>query len=70
MSVKFIDFSQQYAAIKGEIDTNLQAVFEKSNFILGQDVKDFEGEFAAYCEAQFGVGVNSGTTLFFWRSRL
>jgi len=39
----------------------LREVFEKSNFILGQEVKDFEQEFARYCEAQYGVGVNSGT---------
>jgi len=65
MSVKFIDFNPQYQAIKKEIETNLHAVYEKSNFILGQEVKDFEAAFSQYCEAKYGVGVNSGTDAIF-----
>jgi len=61
VDVQFIDFSEQYEAIKDQIDSGLKNVFEKGNFILGQEEKDFEAEFAAYCGVQFGVGVNSGT---------
>ena len=46
MSVNFIDFSQQLKAIKAEINAGLSAVFEKSNFILGEEVGKFEAEFA------------------------
>ena len=59
--VPFIDFSQQYQTIKDEIDAGLKAVFQKGNFILGQEEKDFEQHFAAYCESAYAVGVNSGT---------
>ncbi|MDP2653464.1 MAG: DegT/DnrJ/EryC1/StrS family aminotransferase [Candidatus Omnitrophota bacterium] len=61
MDVQFIDFSEQYRVIKDEIDTGLKSVFEKGNFILGQEEKDFEAQFARYCESEYGVGVNSGT---------
>ena len=61
MNVQFIDFSEQYKVIKDEIDAGLRQVFEKGNFILGQEEKDFESEFARYCGARYGVGVNSGT---------
>ena len=61
MNVQFIDLSEQYKIIKNEIDTGLKQVFEKGNFILGQEAKDFENEFAKYCDAKYGVGVNSGT---------
>jgi len=61
MNVQFIDFSEQYNAVKREVDSGLKAVFEKSNFILGQEEKDFEVEFAKYCETKYAVGVNSGT---------
>ena len=61
MSIPFIDFSGQFAAIKDEVTAGLQAVFEKGNFILGQEEKDFEVSFAKYCEARYAVGVNSGT---------
>lgn len=61
MKVPFIDFSQQYQEIKDEIDVGLKKVFEKGNFILGDEEKEFEKEFAGYCGAEFGAGVNSGT---------
>ena len=61
MKVPFIDFSGQYEAIKDEIDVNLKAVFKKGNFILGQEEKQFEEDFARYCGAEYAVGVNSGT---------
>ena len=52
MSVNFIDLSQQYEAIKDEVDTGLKAVFKKGNFILGEEEKDFEDEFAKYCDVK------------------
>lgn len=61
MKVPFIDFSEQYQVIKEEIDVGLRAVFEKGNFILGEEEKDFENDFARYCEAEYAIGVNSGT---------
>ena len=61
MNVQFIDFSEQYKLVKNEIDVGLKRVFEKGNFILGQEAKDFENEFAKYCDVKYGVGVNSGT---------
>lgn len=61
MSVQFIDFSEQYQTIKDEVDIGLRRVFEAGNFILGQEEKDFEAQFAEYCEAKYAAGVNSGT---------
>ncbi len=61
MNVQFIDFTEQYKLVKDEIDVGLKRVFEKGDFILGQKAKDFENEFAQYCDVKYGVGVNSGT---------
>ncbi len=61
MNVKFIDFSEQYEAVKGEIDSALKEVFRKADFILGEEAERFEEEFARYCDVKYGVGVNSGT---------
>ena len=63
MEVPFIDFSQQYQIIKEEIDVGLKSVFERGAFILGQEEKDFELDFARYCDASYGIGVNSGNFL-------
>ncbi len=61
MNVPFIDFRPQYETIKTEMHKGLNAVFEKGNFILGEEAQDFEKDFARYCGCKHGVGVNSGT---------
>jgi dTDP-4-amino-4,6-dideoxygalactose transaminase len=55
------DLSRQYQAIRPEIDAAIAAVLAKGSFILGEHVAAFEQEFAAYCGAEFAVGVGSGT---------
>ncbi len=61
MSVPFIDFKEQNRLIQGEVDSGFKKVFEKGDYILGEQAHVFEGAFSKYCEVQYGVGVNSGT---------
>jgi len=61
MSVPFIDFKEQNRLIRGEVDSGFQKVLEKGDYILGEQAHIFEAAFSKYCEAQYGVGVNSGT---------
>ncbi|MGB5620638.1 MAG: DegT/DnrJ/EryC1/StrS family aminotransferase [Desulfobacterales bacterium] len=51
----------QYLAHKGEIDAAVMRVLNRGRYILGDEVKKFEDEFAAYIGVAFGVGVGSGT---------
>ncbi|HET7037836.1 MAG TPA: DegT/DnrJ/EryC1/StrS family aminotransferase [Thermomicrobiaceae bacterium] len=60
MQVPFVDLGAQYAAIGREVDAAMGAVLQRGDFILGRDLERFEEEFAAYCEAPFAVGVDSG----------
>ena len=60
--IPFVDLKAQYHSIKAEIDAAIAGVLESSAFILGREVAAFEEEFAAYCGAQMGIGVNSGTS--------
>jgi dTDP-4-amino-4,6-dideoxygalactose transaminase len=60
--VPFVDLKAQYHTIQKEIDVAIARVLETSQFVLGQEVSSFEEEFAAYCQARYGVGVNSGTS--------
>lgn len=60
--IPFIDLKAQYHSIKEEIDAAIAGVLESSQFILGDEVAAFEREFAAYCQADFGVALNSGTS--------
>jgi len=61
MSVPFIDFKEQNRLIKDEVEAGFKKVFDKGDYILGEQAKIFEGAFAQFCEVPYGVGVNSGT---------
>jgi dTDP-4-amino-4,6-dideoxygalactose transaminase len=60
--VPFVDLSAQYQAISAEINEATSRVLREADFILGREVQTFEEEFAAYCETQYAVGVDSGTS--------
>jgi len=60
--IPFVDLKAQYLSIKDEIDAAISNVLESSQFVLGKEVSAFEEEFAAYCQAKYGIGVNSGTS--------
>ena len=60
MIVPFLDLHAAYKELKPEIDAAVTRVLESGQYILGPEVAAFEGEFAAYCEAQYCVGVASG----------
>jgi dTDP-4-amino-4,6-dideoxygalactose transaminase len=60
--IPFVDLKAQYRAIKPDVDAAIARVLESCEFTLGSEVVAFEEEFAAYCGARFGIGVNSGTS--------
>lgn len=60
--VPFVDLSAQYPTIGAEINEAVAKVIHDTDFILGREVGLFEEEFAAYCEAKYAVGVDSGTS--------
>lgn len=60
--IPFVDLKTQYLSIKDEIDTAVLKVLESTQFVLGNEVKALEAEFADYCNADFGIAVNTGTS--------
>ena len=60
--IPFVDLKAQYASIKSEVNAAIQGVLDSCQFTLGSEVAAFEGEFSAYCGAQYGIGVNTGTS--------
>lgn len=60
--IPFVDLKAQYLSIKSEVDAAIQGVLESCQFTLGSEVAAFEEEFAAYCGAKHGIGVNTGTS--------
>ena len=62
MKVPFLDLKAQYESIRDEIATTLQQVLDNTAFAGGPFVKKFEEDFASFCECEFAIGVDSGTT--------
>jgi dTDP-4-amino-4,6-dideoxygalactose transaminase len=62
LQVPFVDLAAQYPTIAPEINEAVAKVIQSADFILGREVGLFEEEFAAYCEAKYAVGVDSGTS--------
>src|SRR5882762_1002590 len=60
--VPFVDLAAQYRTIAAEINEATSRVIQSADFILGREVNLFEEEFAAFCEAKYAVGVDSGTS--------
>lgn len=61
MNIKMVDLKVSYNSIKQEIDKAIKTVLDKTNFILGEEVKIFEDEFARYCGSKYAIGVANGT---------
>jgi dTDP-4-amino-4,6-dideoxygalactose transaminase len=61
-NVPFVDLGAQYRTIATEVNQAISKVIEQTDFILGREVHLFEEEFAAFCDAPYAIGVDSGTS--------
>ncbi len=59
--IPLLDLKAQYAPIREEIRAAIDRVADAQQFIGGPEVEALEREVAAYSQAQFGIGVSSGT---------
>ena len=60
--IPFIDLKAQYLSIKDEIDDAIKKVLGSCQFVLGEEVLNFESEFASECGSSHAIAVNSGTS--------
>ncbi|HEV7178281.1 MAG TPA: DegT/DnrJ/EryC1/StrS family aminotransferase, partial [Candidatus Baltobacteraceae bacterium] len=59
--IPICDLTEQYAALKTQIDRAVTDVFAGGHYINGPNVKALEEEIAAYIGTDFALGLNSGT---------
>lgn len=65
MKIPFVDLRAQYESIKEEIREAINEVIESSAFIGGSYLKQFETNFARFCEVDNCIGVGNGTDAIF-----
>jgi len=61
MRIPFVDLKRQHLAIQQELETVALETLRSGWYVLGENVRAFEAEFAAYCGVRYGLGVGSGT---------
>ncbi len=61
MKVPILDTKRQYATIGKELEEKVIEVMRSGAYILGQNNKALEEDFAKYCDCKYGVALNSGT---------
>lgn len=61
MTIPLNDLGRHHTPLREAIDAAVKRVLDRGQFILGDEVRCFEQEFAAYCGVAHAVGVASGT---------
>ena len=59
--IDFIDLKTQYAALRESIAVRMQRVLDHGQYIMGPEVKELEGQLAAFTGARHCITVASGT---------
>lgn len=61
MHIPFVDLAKQEKKINKLIVNKIKKIVSKGSFILGEEVAQFEKDFASYIGAKYCIGVASGT---------
>jgi|TARA_Y100000310_G_scaffold80049_1_gene76731 aminotransferase EvaB len=65
MKIQVWDYKKEYEEHQKDILKLVDEVFRSGRLVLGESVREFEQAFSAYCDSNYGVGVNSGTDALF-----
>ncbi|MFH0827531.1 MAG: DegT/DnrJ/EryC1/StrS family aminotransferase [Candidatus Omnitrophota bacterium] len=65
MKVPFADLGLAHKEIRTDLVKAINKVIVRGDFILGEEVRLLEKEFARFCETRYAVGVSSGTAALF-----
>lgn len=59
-SVPFLDLKSPHVELRPQLETAFERVLDSGWYIQGNELKQFEKEFASYCEADYCIGVGNG----------
>ena len=61
MQIPLLDLKRQYTAIQAEVEAAVCSILISGSYIMGDNVKAFETEFASYCCVNHAISVANGT---------
>lgn len=59
--ISLMNVERQYKSIEQELDKAALSVLHSGKYIMGENVVEFEKEFAYYCGTKYAIGVGNGT---------
>ena len=65
MNIPFIDLAAQQSRIRPLLDTRLQKVMDRGDYIMGQEVGELEKALSARLEGVHAISCSSGTCLLY-----
>src|SRR3989338_7579654 len=64
-AIKFVNLPGQINSLYSKILKKIDEVIQSGDYILGNELKQFEKNFAIYCDSKYAVGVGNGTDALF-----
>jgi dTDP-4-amino-4,6-dideoxygalactose transaminase len=61
MQIPLINLKKQYESIRNELDEKVLEVLSSAQYIMGENVKNFEKEFSEYLGVKHSISVGNGT---------
>jgi len=61
MKIDFANLQHQYQLYKEDIDANIQAVLNKSNYIMGEEVQQLESQLQEFTRVNHAITCSNGT---------
>lgn len=61
MKIDFANLQYQYQLYKADIDANIQAVLDKSNYIMGEETTELERQLAEFTGVKHAITCSNGT---------
>jgi UDP-2-acetamido-2-deoxy-ribo-hexuluronate aminotransferase len=61
MNIDFANLQLQYQKYKTDIDEKIQSILKKSNYILGEEVRELEEKLEKFTGAKYAITCSSGT---------
>jgi dTDP-4-amino-4,6-dideoxygalactose transaminase len=58
--IKFLDLQKVNQRDRAEMEAAISRVLDSGWYVLGQELENFEAEFAAYCGVRYAIGVANG----------
>lgn len=58
--IPFLDLKAPHVELRQQLQSAFDRVIDSGWYILGNEVKEFEREFAEYCEVKYCIGVGNG----------